>query len=827
MSFEHSPSHRRLGALGGLASLAALVSTQALCGQQAGYTFLGAARSYERLPSGIIVRTEEGSLRVDAIAGVGLRVRVRFDSGGATAFPPTHSLATGDTEPSLGTAKVREDADTIVVAGEGLVASVSRHPVRLAVRDAAGHELLRESFGAGSQNGRLAHVIRDAPGARYFGLGEQPMSLDRRGSVFPFWNTDRYEYRPGDVPIYSSIPFYLRILDGVVHGVLYDNPFRGEMDFAARLKETVTYTADGGLDGGELRYYVIAGPRLDSTLARYTRLTGRTPLPPRWALGYQQSRYSYFPDTTVLDLAREFRRRDIPADVLYLDIDYMNGFRVFTWSPTNFPRPRQMLDTLAAQGFKVVTIVDPGVKVDSGYAVYRDLIARRGFVALPDGTPYVGDVWPGRSVFPDFSRAAVREWWGGQQAPLIDTGVRGIWNDMNEPSVFGGLTMSDLALFQGDGQPGPHLEYHNQYGTLMARASFEGLRRLRPTRRPLVITRAAYTGVQRYSSVWTGDNTASWEHLRLSLSMILSLGLSGVPFAGSDIGGFVGAPSADLYARWLQSAALIPFCRTHAFNGSPRREPWSYGREYERANRATIRLRYRLLPALYTAFHQHTRNGSPVVRPLFWDAQDDSAAFSVQDAYMLGDHLLAAPVVDSGAQERSVSLPPGRWYRLGSDDAFDGGHRVTVPAPSVAYDGGDTTGLRGLPIFVSAGAVIPMQTVVAYDGARQLDTLELEVYPGTATSELYEDVGDGYGYQQGEYRSTVFRTVAEPRRLTIALARSGAFAGATLFGVTIHDSEAPRRAVVDGRAIRTEYDAQRRTIRFTVRSGVQRIEVAR
>ncbi|MEP6904665.1 MAG: TIM-barrel domain-containing protein [Gemmatimonadales bacterium] len=791
---------------------------------QAGYTFLGNARGYEQVPGGILLRADHGAVLIEAIAGVGMRVRVRFSDGTVT-FPAPRSVATGDTLPRLGTVVVREDGDAIVVTGEGMVLRAARNPVHLEFADAAGHKLLSESFGAGTLHAKVAHVLHDLPGTRYFGLGEQPMPLIRNGAAYPLWNTDRFGYRPGDMPIYSSIPFYIGVRDGVAHGILYDNPFKADFDFSARLQATVSYLAEGGIDGGELRYYVIPGPGLDGTLERYTRLTGRTPLPPRWSLGYHQSRYSYYPDSTVENLAREFRTRDIPADVIHLDIHYMDGYRDFTFSPENFPHPKALMDKLATEGFKVVTIVDPGLKVDSGYKVYRDGLTRHAYATMPDGTPYVGIVWPGRSVFPDFSRALVREWWGAQHAALVDAGVRGVWNDMNEPASFGGQTISDLVQFDGDGHPGTHLEYHNQYGTLMARATFEGFRRLRPERRPFVITRAAYAGVQRYSTIWTGDNTSSWDHLRLALPMILGLGLSGIPFAGSDIGGFIGSPDAELYSRWLQSAALVPFARTHAMIGTPRREPWSYGPVNERANRATIRLRYKMMPALYTAYYQHTQQGSPVARPIFWNALTDSAALATENEFLLGDHILVAPVLDSAAQNRVVYLPAGSWYRLGSGEKYEGARSRTITAPSAANDGNDTTGLRGLPVFIRAGAVVPSQAVVSYEGQRVLDTLELSVYPGSATSQVYEDAGDGYGYQKGEYRLTSFRTEASAAQLVVVLSRNESHQGARYFQVTVHDVGKPRRTLVDGKAARTDFNAASRELRFVVPGSARRIEV--
>lgn len=829
-----TPRARRISQLAAVASALALAAPAAHAQLSHDYVLPGDVRTITPAKGGVLIHADHGSVLIESIAGVGARVRTRIGDAAATAFPTPHSLATGDTPPALGTATVRDAGDTIVVsAAEGVQVRVTRHPLRVEARDAQGHVLLQDSYGAAAFNGRLVHYVTDAPNTRYYALGEQPSGIVRNGEVYPFWNTDHFSYGVNDTPIYSTFPFYIGVNGGAARGILYDNPFRGEMDFANRLHGSIGYTADGGIDGGELRYYVIPGPGMDSVLARYTRLTGRMPLPPRWALGYQQSRYSYAPDTMLMNVAHEFMRRDIPVDAMYLDIAYMNGYRVFTWSPTDYPHPRQTLDSLARMGIRVVTIVDPGVKVDSNYAMYQELLAHHYYVSDPDGKPTLGTVWPGIAAYPDFSRAAVRTWWGDHQSALTDVGVAGIWNDMNEPASFTGKTLSELAHFDGDGHPGTHLEYHNQYGMLMARASYEGLRHLRPADRPFVITRDGYPGVQRYSTLWTGDNQSNWPHLKIAIPMILSLGLSGEPFAGSDIGGFTGAPSGELYARWLQSAALIPFMRTHSAMGVPRREPWSYGERYAAANRATIRLHYRFIPALYSAFWEHLQTGAPVVRPVFWNALADTTALGVNDEYMLGDNLVVAPVTDSVTDARDVYLPAGAWFRMGNDSAYTGGGIVKkISAPDASRGAADSTGLAGLPIFARAGAVIAMQPVPHGNARPKLDTLELHVWPvpmnhGAVTSTLYEDAGNGYAYEKGAYRVTTF-TATPPGftgRPSILIDRRGSYAGARAFVVTLHATAHPRSVTVDGKSVTIHTDAAARTVTFTIPSSAKQITV--
>jgi alpha-glucosidase len=807
-------------------ALAWLAAAATGASAQAGrFTFLGDYRGLERVKGGIVVRAANGAVRLEEVTGGAFRVRYSFNG----AFDSVSSWATLPESLALVDPRLRETPESLVVAGRALVATVRKRPLRLAFSDTAGVEYFAESFGAGQQGARVTHIVARPADSHYFGLGEQAFSLDHTGEALTLWNTDAFGYHGGSTPLYSSIPFYIALRGGRAYGIFYDNSFRSEFDFGGRLKEHVGFSADGG----ELRFYVLPGPSLRSVLAGYTRLTGRTPLPPRWALGYQQSRWGYYPDSELVRLAYEFRSRGIPCDVLYLDIDYMDGYRVFTWDPGRFPDPRRLLADLGGQGFKVTTIVDPGVKVDSGYDVYRQGLEGNAFVTWPDGTPYIGTVWPGKVAFPDFSLQRTRTWWGDLHRRLLDPGVAGIWNDMNEPSNFGGGgTLPDATTFGRAERPGgSHLEFHNLYALLEARATYEGWRRIQPERRPFIVTRAGFSGIQRYSSIWTGDNTANWEHAGLAIPMVLGLGLSGVPFAGADVGGFAGSPDGELFSRFLEIAAFFPFFRTHSEFASARREPWAFGPVYEAANRELIRLRYRLLPHLYTAFFQHARDGGPVARPLVWDSQGDTAALRVNDEFTFGDHLLVAPVVRQGQDSRPVYLPDGRWYRFPSDERYDGGTTVTVAAPRVnPWRRDDTTFVTGVPLFVRAGAVIPMQDAMQYVGEKPVDAIELAVWDGGAeTSELYEDDGESFAYAQGAYRLTRFRTAADSTTLAIQLTATGRYDGAaSRFRVVVHGlAAAPRAVTIDGAPAEFRFDAQAKLLRFDARPGSAAIRIVR
>ena len=651
----------------------------------------------------------------------------------------------------------------------------------------------------------------------YYGFGENALPLSRDAQAISMWNTDFGNYPVGANPLYQTIPFFTALRDGLAYGLFFDNTWRSSFDMGKSEPARYTFAANGG----ELDYYVFTGGTERSpanVLREYTDLTGRGALPPLWALGYQQSRYSYTPQAKVEEIARTFRAKKIPADVIYLDIDYMDGYRIFTWSPTNFPDAKKMLAELHGEGFHAVTIVDPGVKLDENYAVYRSGKEQGVYVRDAGGAELHAKVWPGICAFPDFTDPKARAWWGTLYAKSLNEGVDGFWNDMNEPATFGPEDPTDPqisyaptktfaldARHNGDGAPGTHARYHNVFGMQMARGTFEGLHKLRPDKRPLVLTRAGYAGIQRYAAVWTGDNVASWDHLALTIPMLTSLSISGVPFVGADIGGFNGTPSAELYTRWLQAAALTPFFRTHSAIDTEPREPWTWGGDYERINRATIELRYRLLPYVYTLFAQNEISGIPPLRPLWFEYPGDVRAALIDDQYLVGKDLLVAPVLREGQKTRPVYFPKGdAWIDWWDGTRHEGGTSAQIGAP-----------LERLPLFLRAGASIPTQPVVQNTAEMKQVPLTIAVALGAnGTGSIYQDAGDGYAYRKGESRTSEIEVVAEGVRLRIP--KSGRYQRIGFVEFLGVDA-APKVVKLDGQVARdAAFDAAARRLRVTL-----------
>jgi len=578
-------------------------------------------------------------------------------------------------------------------------------------------------------------VVELEAGTDVYGTGEVAGGLRRNGARIVCWNTDRPGYSLEDPSLYQSHPWVFAVrADGSAYGVLVDTARRCEIDLRAALRARM------GVDGVAPAVYVIEASGPADLCGALAVLTGPSPMPPLWALGYHQSRWSYESAERVLEVAREFRVRSMPCEAIWMDIDYMEGFRSFTFDSDRFSAPRRLSEELHARGFRGVWMIDPGIKVDPEYHVYVSGCEAEAWVRDGAGDPYVGEVWPGECVFPDFTSARVREWWVSLHESFLGVGVDGIWNDMNEPSVF---HREDKTMPVGNrhdadpelGGPGTHEAYHNIYGMQMVRATRGALERLRPDVRPFTLTRANFLGGHRYAATWTGDNASTWEHLAWSIPMALNLGLSGQPFAGPDIGGFNGDATAGLFARWMGLGAFLPFARGHTVIGSAPHEPWAFGPGCERTCRLALECRARLLPYLYTLFHEAHRTGLPVVRPLFFADPGDPALRAVDDAFLLGgDLLVRCRVTERGMNDSP--MPRGDWREV-----------------ELARERDDD-----LPeLFVRPGAIVPLGPIVQHTADYRLDPLTLVVNldaAGGAVGELFEDGWDGYGHLSGDSTRT-------------------------------------------------------------------------
>lgn len=592
---------------------------------------------------------------------------------------------------------------------------------------------------------------------RCFGLGEKTGYLDRRGRTYTMWNTDDASPHIETLdPMYVSIPFLIHMTEsGGACGLYLDDSHKTEWDVGYTDPSHVRVKTPR--DSADL--YFVAGPRITDVVRRYAAVTGTMPLPPKWALGFQQCRYSYMSADRVREVAGEFRKREIPCDVLYLDIDYMDEYRVFTWDPEQFPDPAGLVHDLRTEGFRAITIVDPGVKKEAGYEVFDDGLARGSYVLDADGVPYVGEVWPGKVVYPDFSRPDVRKWWGERHRPLFDAGIAGIWNDMNEPSDFSPGPKGTLPEDAIHGGRRRHAEMHNLYGMHMSQATREALQAERPGERPFVLSRAGFAGIQRFAAIWTGDNHSIWLHLEQSLPMAMNLGLSGVAFVGPDCGGFSGDGQGELLARWTQVGALTPFFRNHSSKGTRDQEPWTFGPEIEEICRRYIRLRYELLPYLYTQFRKAATDGTPILRPLVYDFAADPEVRPIADQAMVGPSLMMCPIVRPHTTRRVAYLPAGEWYDAWTAARLKGGDWHILKAD-----------LATLPLLVRAGAVLPRSAWGPSTDGQPRGTLSLEVFPGPQLSgEWYDDDGISHAYLEGVYSNWKFGGDAAGSTLKLSL----------------------------------------------------------
>jgi len=732
-----------------LSCLSALLAFGA--GATAQWQTAGTLQSYEvRSPGELLLHVAGASVRVSAVDEGILRVALTPEG----QREARGSWAVLDRDRGNVRAEVSDEGPSIAVTTPLLRLEISKDPLRLRFSDAAGRLLSEDHPEKGMSwtrtEARIWKLARR--GERYYGFGEKSGKLERSGTSMSMWNSDIPGYTAETDPLYKSVPFFYASAAGVCYGIFLDNSAWSFFDMGKEGPGEYSF----GARHPALVYYLICGPTPREVLERYISLVGRPSLPPLWSLGFQQCRWSYTPESRVREIADGFRSRSIPCDVIYLDIDYMDGYRIFTWNTDAFPNPSGMIRELGAQGFKIAVILDPGIKVDTAYHAYVSGRRQDIFLRYPDGALFTGDVWPGLCAFPDFTDPDARRWWGEQFGELVRTGIRGWWTDMNEPSVFNvpTKTIDRSVVHHGLDTTVSHAIAHNVYGLEMTRATLEGLQEALPEERPFILTRATYAGGQRYAAVWTGDNVASWEHLAIGLRMCLNLSISGFAFVGTDIGGFIGFPSGELFARWLQLGVFTPLMRAHSVINEPDKEPWAWGAEWTAINRETIALRYRLLPYLYTAIYEAASGGSPPMRPMFYDHPQEERFAAEERQFMFGDALLVAPVLKAGATTREVHLPGGLWYDFWTGSDHHGGTTITVDAP-----------LEHIPLFVRAGSTIPMQPLMQYVGERSIDTLTLRVYlarTGRDSSLYYEDDGHSFAYRQGRhFRRQFLQSVGE------------------------------------------------------------------
>ncbi len=703
----------------------------------------------------LLLNDRKKSLTIEILSSDVIRVRLTPNS----SLDRDHSYAVIKRDFAKTNVSVKTDSHSSTLTTASLHVTIQHNPLRISFINDQGELLSADDPVRGvvfaGQSFRVAKQLFDDE--HIYGFGEKNGRLDKRGwhlggYNYVMWNCDTPLYDSSTDPMYVSVPFYMTVRQGHAHGIFLDNTWRSSFDVGREQRNLMTF----GAEGGDLDYYFINGPHPKQVIEHYTALTGHIPLPPLWSLGYHQCRWSYYPESRVRWLADTFRAKKIPIDVLWLDIHYQDNNKPFTWDKIRFPDPEKMISDLRKQGIRTVCIVDAHPKVEKGYEPYDTGIEGDYFVKRADGSVYEAPVWPsqaehnpGPSVFPDFSSIKVRKWWGSLHKSLLDIGVAGIWNDMNEPTVFvwPAGTMPLDVRHNNEGKPTDHREIHNVYGQLMTRSTFEGLTKLRPNERPFVLTRATFAGGQRYAAVWPGDNTADWASFRQSIYTLLGMGISGFSFVGCDIGGFAHPVSAELFTRWLQAAVFFPFMRVHAELNSPDKEPWIFGNVYEEINKRAIELRYELLPTIYNVMQEASETGIPAMRPLFLEFPEDEKTAHIDDEFLFGSNLIVAPVLLEGATEQTVYLPKGNWFDYWSNQKYEGGKTMIVPTP-----------LGSIPLFAREGSFIFRQPVVQSTEEMTGKPLKVLIFPSLdSKASLYEDDGASLNYRENGFLKRNFR----------------------------------------------------------------------
>ena len=797
------------------AATSSLTPAQTASASQPGTT-LEAVTGSQSLRDGVELQAGSATVRITALRDD--IVRVRISANGALPEDASWAVLPAPRSKSVDVRPI-DDAASVGFRTAGLEVRVERQPFRIVIRDLSGNVISADAVGrpVTFQRGGFS-VSKQMPGdEHYFGLGDKTGSFDRRNQAYTLWNTDVGPEESTD-PIYKSIPFFLGINATRSYGIFLDNTWRTWFDFGKQARDAYSF----GAEDGPLDYYFLYGPTPKQVVEGYAYLTGTPPLPPLWALGFQQSRYSYTPESQVREIANRLRTDRIPSDVLYLDIDYQYKYRPFTVDPKTFPNFPGLVSDLRKQHFHLVNITDLHIAraPNQGYAPYDTGETGNQFVKNPDGSDFVGVVWPGPAVFPDFTRAQTREWWGGLYREFVEDGVAGFWNDMNEPSVFDGpdktMPLNTVHRIEEPGfttRTATHAEIHNIFGLENVRGTFEGLLKLRPDERPFVLTRATYAGGQRYGFTWTGDNSATWNHLRLATQMVLNLGVSGIPFVGADVGGFGSSPPPALLTRWVELAAFSPFFRDHAAKGTLPHEVWNNGPEQEAIRRRYIETRYRLLPYIYSLADESSRTGLPLMRPLFLDFPDVfTPGFDHLDTeFLLGPSLLVAPPPFAETlDDYSVSFPKDHeWYDFWTGLKLTEHREIHPP-------------LDLMPVYVRGGSIVPLEPLIQNTDETPSGPLELRVYPGSQCSgSIYLDDGHTFLYQHGEYLRQSFTCQSDGNSIRLKFhAREGSYTPWWKFiEVVVYDwpsAHAEAKFSSSTYPLKTTYDAKQHALHMTL-----------
>lgn len=781
-------------------------------------------------PAGAEVTKDGTVLRVTALTDNILRIRIAQDGKSAEdaswaveAPVRAKSVKVATSANGFETASLRVDVDPDTLA--------------LTVMDKSGKVITQDAASPITLDGKSFTLRKKLLiTEKINGMGDKTGDYNKRGGTYVDWTTDTWGYNDTTDPTYKSIPFFISSGGaGGSYGIFLDNSWRSFFDFGHKQSDLVQM----GAPDGPIDYYIIAGPTTADVVRRYTDLTGKAPLPPKWALGFQQSRYSYMSDAEVREIAGRLRSDKIPTDVIWLDIDYQDRNRPFTTNKKTFPDMAKLATDMKAQGINLVAITDLHVAraPDQGYAPYDKGAAGNHFVRNGKGDTYVAPVWPGPSVFPDFTSKGARDYWGSLYKDFVDDGIAGFWNDMNEPAIFETLTKTmpedNIHRIDSDDfapRDATHAEVHNVYGMQNFRATFEGLQKLRPGERPFVMTRATYAGGQRYAVTWTGDNSSTWDHLKLSVHQLLNLGLSGFSYAGADVGGFTGGPSPDLLTRWTQIAAFTPVFRIHAADRTPRTEPWVDGPDHLAMRRKAIEGRYRLMPYIYALADNNNRTGDPIMRPVAYDYPNITQAYcDASMTFTLGKSILVAPAPKGESpQSYQVCLPAGGWY-----DYWTG----TKPKEDVKGTPGvfdiirETPSLDRLPVFVRAGTILPTQPLVQSMAETPSGPLTLHIYPGAGCSgSIYLDDGKTTDYEKGDFLRQGVTCSGDAAKMQIAFAkREGNFAPWWKeIEIVIHDSANIGTVKLGSKKVEAAHDADARTLRFTIadQPGIAKVNVA-